>query len=369
MRWRGTKPPGGPLQPAGGPWKLPGMDTLTLPRPDDWHLHLRDGALMQAVAPQAAAVFSRAIIMPNLQPPVTTVEQAAAYRQRILGALPAGATFEPLMTLYLTDNTLPEEIARASASGFVHAVKLYPAGATTHSDAGVTDLLLCYDALAAMEEHGLPLLIHGERTGPELDIFERETAFIDDVLQPLLDRHPRLKVVLEHVTTAEGAELVTGDDPRLAGTFTPQHLLYNRNDLLVGGLKPHYYCMPILKREADREALLEAATSGHPRVFLGTDSAPHPQGAKESACGCAGCYTAPIALSLYAEAFEAAGALERLADFAGRNGPAFYGLPVNQETVTLERAPLEVPQSYPGGDEPVVPLRAGETLTWRLRQP
>ncbi|MFP4147792.1 MAG: dihydroorotase [Halorhodospira sp.] len=343
------------------------MDTLTLPRPDDWHLHLRDGALMQAVAPQAAATFSRAIIMPNLQPPVTTVAEAAAYRQRILAALPAGSTFEPLMTLYLTDNTPPEEIQRAAASGFVHGVKLYPAGATTHSDAGVTDLLLCYDTLAAMEEHRLPLLIHGERTDPELDIFERETAFIDDTLLPLLERHPRLKVVLEHVTTAVGAELITGDDPRLAGTLTPQHLLYSRNDLLVGGLRPHAYCMPILKREADREALLEAATSGHPRVFLGTDSAPHPRSAKEAACCAAGCYSAPIALALYAEAFEAAGALERLEAFASRNGPAFYGLPVNSERITLERVPQEVPPSYPGGEEPVIPLRAGERLSWRFR--
>ena len=344
-------------------------ESITLPRPDDWHLHLRDGAMLQAVAPHAAAVFSRAIIMPNLQPPVTTAEQAAAYRQRILAALPQGTTFEPLMTLYLTDNTPPAEIERAAASGFIHAVKLYPAGATTHSDAGVTDLLLCYDTLAAMEEQGVPLLIHGEQTGPEVDIFHREAAFIDDVLQPLLDRHPRLRVVLEHVTTALGAELVTGDDPRLAGTFTPQHLLYNRNDLLVGGIRPHYYCMPILKRESDREALLEAATSGHPRVFLGTDSAPHPQGAKESACGCAGCYTAPIALGLYAEAFEAAGALEHLPDFASRNGPAFYGLPVNREMITLERECEPVPAHYTAGDQPLVPLRAGESVAWRIRQP
>ena len=345
------------------------MDTLTLPRPDDWHLHLRDGALMQAVAPQAAAAFARAIIMPNLKPPVTTVAEAAAYRERILAALPEGTGFEPLMTLYLTDNTPPAEIERAVASDLVHAVKLYPAGATTHSDAGVTDLLLCYDTLAAMEDHGLPLLIHGERTDPGLDIFEREAAFIDDVLLPLLDRHPRLRVVLEHVSTAAGAELVTGDDPRLAGTFTPQHLLYSRNDLLVGGLSPHRYCMPVLKRESDREALLAAATSGHPRVFLGTDSAPHPRSAKESGCCAAGCYSAPIALALYAEAFEAAGALERLADFAGRNGPAFYGLPVNDEVITLERAAQAVPSGYPGGEEPVVPLRAGGTVGWRVRQP
>ncbi len=345
------------------------MDELTLPRPDDWHHHLRDGPLMEAVAPRTAAVFSRAIIMPNLHPPVTTTEQAAAYRQRILAALPQGSTFEPLMTLYLTDNTPPQEIERAAATTFIHAVKLYPAGATTNSDAGVTDLLLCYDTLAAMEEQGIPLLIHGELNEPGLDIFERETAFIDDVLQPLLDRHPRLKVVLEHVTTAEGAELVTGDDPRLAGTFTPQHLLYNRNDLLAGGLRPHRYCMPILKRESDREALLEAATSGHPRVFLGTDSAPHPRGAKEAACGCAGCFTAPHALALYAEIFEDAGALEHLDAFASRNGPAFYGLPVNRETVTLERVAMTVPESYPGGEEAIIPLRAGESLRWRLAPP
>ncbi|MBK1727312.1 dihydroorotase [Halorhodospira neutriphila] len=342
--------------------------TLTLPRPDDWHLHLRDGALMQAVAPLAAASFARAIVMPNLQPPITTTERAAAYRRRILAALPAGTAFEPLMTLYLTDNTPAAEIERAAASGIVHAVKLYPAGATTHSDDGVTDLARCTEALAAMAEHGLPLLIHGERIGAGIDLFDRERAFLEETLPPLRDRHPRLKIVLEHVSTALGAELVTGDDPRLAGTFTPQHLLYSRDRLLAGGLKPHYYCMPILKREADREALLEAATSGHPRVFLGTDSAPHPRRAKESACCSAGCFSSPVALGLYAEAFEAAGALERLEAFASRNGPAFYGLPVNDERVVLAREEAAVPEAYPaGGEDTVVPLRAGESLAWRLR--
>ncbi len=341
------------------------MDTLTIPRPDDWHLHLRDGEMLRAVAPHSAAVFGRAIVMPNLTPPVTTTEAALAYRERILDALPTGSPFQPLMTLYLTDQTPPGEMERAAAGG-VHGIKLYPAGATTNSASGVTDLRRCEETLAAMEAAGLPLLVHGERVGDDIDIFDREAAFIDTVLLPLLARHPRLKVVLEHVTTAAGAELVTGDDPRLAGTFTPQHLLYDRNHLLAGGLRPHYYCMPILKRRRDREALLEAATSGHPRVFLGTDSAPHPRHSKESSCGCAGCYSAPIALPLYAEAFEAAGNLKRLEAFASRNGPAFYGLPVNEETITLERRETPVPVSYTAGNAELIPLRAGGTTAWRI---
>lgn len=347
------------------------MDTITLPRPDDWHLHLRDGEVLRTVVPHTARDFGRAIVMPNLQPPITETAQAVAYRERILAARPEGSDFTPLMTLYLTEATTPSEVELAAASGVVHALKMYPAGATTHSDAGVRDVRRCEETLAAMEAHGLPLLMHGERVGDGIDLFDREQRFLDDVLAPLRARHPRLRLVLEHVTTAAGARLVTGDDPYLAGTFTPQHLLYDRNDLLAGGLRPHYYCMPILKRREDREALLEAATSGHPRVFLGTDSAPHTQDRKECACGCAGCYTAPQALALYAEAFEAAGALERLPDFASRNGPAFYGLPVNATTVTLERRPQGVPTAYGAAPEDrsraIIPLRAGGEVAWRVR--
>lgn len=358
------------------------MDALELPRPDDWHLHLRDGPMLRRVVPHAAAVFGRAIVMPNLAPPVTTVEQATAYRQRILAAAPTGSTFTPLMTLYLTGETTTGEIEKAARSGIVHGVKMYPPGATTHSEHGVTDPRRCAPVFEAMAAHGLPLLLHGEVAGPDVDIFDREARFIDEVLLPLRSRHPQLRMVLEHVSSRAGAELVTGSDELLGATFTPQHLLYNRNDLLAGGLRPHYYCMPILKRERDREALLEAATSGHPRVFLGTDSAPHPRDRKETACGCAGCYTAPFALGLYAEAFEEAGALERLEAFAGRNGPAFYGLPVNDGTVTLQRIPEDIPAAYDesgnepdgsagsdAGDRPptVVPLRAGERVTWTVR--
>ncbi|MBK1735031.1 dihydroorotase [Halorhodospira abdelmalekii] len=346
------------------------MDELTIPRPDDWHLHLRDGPLLQAVVGYSAAHFGRAIIMPNLRPPVTTVEQAAAYRERILAALPPGSDFTPLMTLYLTAQTTPQEIEQAAASGFVQAVKLYPAGATTHSEAGVHDLRACDETLAAMAELGLPLLVHGEENAAELDIFEREQVFIERTLLPAMARHRRLKVVLEHVTSAEGARLVTGNEANLAGTFTPQHLLYNRNALLSGGLRPHLYCMPILKREADRVALLEAATSGHPRVFLGTDSAPHPRGAKESACGCAGCFSAPWALALYAEAFDSVGALGHFEAFASRNGPEFYGLPVSGQTLTLRRQVESVPEFYGAGDESgdacIVPLRAGGEVAWSV---
>ncbi|MCG5549341.1 dihydroorotase [Halorhodospira halochloris] len=342
------------------------MQQLTIPRPDDWHLHLRDGATLRAVVTHSAQHFARAIVMPNLNPPVTTLEQASAYRDRILAALPAGSRFEPLMTLYLTDQTSAEQIEQAAASGIIAAVKLYPAGATTNSAAGVTDLRNCTGVLNTMSEIGLPLLIHGEQTSAAIDIFAREQAFIEQVFMPLRERHPDLKIVLEHVTSAAGAKLVCGSDTNLAATFTPQHLLYNRNDLLVGGLKPHFYCMPILKREDDRQALLEAATSGHPRLFLGTDSAPHPRSAKESACGCAGCFSAPIALGLYAEAFAQAGKLENLEAFASRNGPAFYGLPVNSETITLQKCSSPVPETYPGGDEQIVPLRAGESVAWSI---
>lgn len=343
------------------------MEQLTLPRPDDWHLHLREGATLRAVAQHSAEVFARAIIMPNLNPPVTSREDATAYRQRILAALPEGSSFEPLMTLYLSEQTSAAQIEAAATSGIVAGAKLYPAGATTNSTAGVNDLRNCHATLARMAELGMPLLVHGEHTRVDIDIFEREQAFIDQVLLPLRDRHPELKIVFEHVTSAAGARLVTGNDPNLAGTFTPQHLLYNRNHLLVGGLKPHFYCMPILKREDDRAALVEAATSGHPRVFLGTDSAPHRRAAKESACGCAGCFSAPIALGLYAEVFAAAGKLDQLEAFASRNGPAFYGLPVNSDSITLQRRAVEVPLVYSaGGEEEIVPLRAGERVEWSI---
>jgi len=342
------------------------MDTLTITQPDDWHLHLRDGEVLGDVVHWSAARFARAIIMPNPVPPVTTTEAALAYRGRILAARPAGSAFEPLMTLYLTDNTPPAEIERAAASGVVQAVKLYPAGATTNSDSGVTDLAHCHDALAAIAEQGLVLCIHGEVTAPGVDIFDREAAFLDQRLAPLLDAHPRLRVVLEHLTTRRAVDFVRKGPARLGATITPQHLLMNRNHLLAGGIRPHHYCLPILKREGDREALLEAATSGHPRFFLGTDSAPHERGAKESACGCAGIFTAPLALELYAEAFEAAGALERLEGFAGHFGADFYGLPRNRETLTLERAPRQLPDALPYGQGRIVPMRAGGEVGWRL---
>ncbi|MCS6945912.1 MAG: dihydroorotase [Sutterellaceae bacterium] len=345
--------------------------TLTITRPDDWHLHLRDGAQMTAVLPYTARQFARAIVMPNLKPPVTTVAQADAYRQRILKALPAGLRFEPLMTLYLTDNTAPEEIRRAKESGFVHGVKLYPAGATTNADCGVTDLRRCTRALQMMEAVDLPLLIHGEVTHAEVDVFDREARFIEDVLIPLRRDFPALRVVLEHVTTREAVQYVEQADGRIGATITAHHLLFNRNALFVTpqgrlGLRPHYYCLPVLKREPHRQALLAAATSGNPRFFLGTDSAPHPKGEKESACGCAGCFTAASALELYAMAFEAAGALHRLEAFASFHGADFYGLPRNRDTVTLERRTWTVPQELAFGDATVVPLAAGETLPWKL---
>jgi len=340
---------------------------LTLTRPDDWHLHLRDGEALRAVLPHSARQFARAIVMPNLRPPVTTVATAAAYRQRILAALPAGMKFEPLMTLYLTDNTLGDEIRRAADSGFVKAVKLYPAGATTNSDAGVTDLAKCDAALAEMEKAGMPLLVHGEVTDPTVDIFDRENVFIDTVLKPLLARHPGLRVVFEHITTKDAAEFVASAGDNVAATITAHHLLYNRNAIFSGGVRPHYYCLPVLKRETHRAALLRAATSGSPRFFLGTDSAPHARHTKETSCGCAGCYTALSALELYAEAFESAGARDRLETFACFNGPDFYRLPRNADTVTLEKRPWVVPDelAYASG-EVLVPLRAGETLSWQF---
>jgi dihydroorotase len=342
------------------------LDQITLIRPDDWHLHLRDGDALADVVPHSARQFARAIVMPNLKPPVTTTDEALAYRDRILAHVQPDADFAPLMTLYLTDNTPGEEIERARRSGHVHAVKLYPAGATTNSDSGVTDLRRCDDAFAAMADAGMPLLVHGEVTTDGVDIFDRETRFLEERLAPLLQRHPRLRVVLEHVTTAAAVDFVRNGPERLAATITAHHLLLNRNDMLVGGVRPHYYCLPILKRERDRKALLEAATSGNPRFFLGTDSAPHPRGAKETACGCAGVFTAPHALALYAEAFDQAGALERLEGFASRFGPRFYGLPENTDRITLRRGKQTVPATLPFGDETIVPMRAGSSVAWQL---
>ena len=340
---------------------------LTITRPDDWHLHLRDGAALSAVLPHSARQFARAIIMPNLRPPVTTVAAAAAYRQRILAALPAGLDFTPLMTLYLTDNTPADEIRRAAESGFVKAVKLYPAGATTNSDAGVTDLIKCDAALGEMEKLGMPLLMHGEVTDPAIDLFDREQVFIDTVLQPLLARRPGLRVVFEHITTQQAAQFVAAAGPNVAATITAHHLLYNRNAIFAGGLRPHYYCLPVLKRETHRQALVAAATSGSAKFFLGTDSAPHARGAKEASCGCAGCYTAHAALELYAEAFAAAGAIERLEAFASFNGADFYRLPRNSGKVTLAAQEWIAPQDLPYADgATLVPLRAGETLRWKL---
>ncbi|MDP2811093.1 MAG: dihydroorotase [Rhodocyclaceae bacterium] len=345
------------------------MQSITLTRPDDWHLHLRDGDALRAVLPDTARRFARAIVMPNLRPPVTMVEQAAAYRERILAAVPPGLTFSPLMTLYLTDNTPHTEIDRAKASGFVHAVKLYPAGATTNSDAGVTDLMKCRATLARMEALGLPLLVHGEVTDPAVDVFDREAVFIERVLMPLLADFPALKLVLEHVTTKEGVDFVRAAGSNVAATITAHHLLMNRNAIFAGGLRPHHYCLPVLKREAHRRALVAAATSGDPKFFLGTDSAPHTKGAKESACGCAGCYTAHAGIELYAEAFEAAGALDRLEGFASHFGPDFYGLPRNAGSITLVREVWSVPAVLPYADDGgLVPLRAGETVAWRLAE-
>jgi dihydroorotase len=342
--------------------------SLTLIRPDDWHLHLRDGPALASVLPYTARQFARAIVMPNLRPPVTTVAAARAYRDRILAALGDARTtaFEPLMTLYLTDNTASAEIAAARSSGFVHAVKYYPAGATTNSDSGVTALERAFPALAAMERHAVPLLVHGEVTDPAVDVFDREQAFIDRVLAEIVRRFPALRVVFEHITTEEAADFVLAAGPNIAATITAHHLLYNRNAIFQGGLRPHYYCLPVLKRETHRAALVRAATGGSPKFFLGTDSAPHPRGEKESACGCAGCFTAHAALELYAEAFDAAGALDRLEAFASFHGPDFYRLPRNTARVTLVRETWSPPAELGFGETTLVPLRAGEPLGWRL---
>ncbi len=341
---------------------------ITIDKPDDWHLHVRDGAVLANVVPMTARQFGRAIIMPNLKPPVTTVAAALEYRQRILAALPAGTAFEPLMTLYLTDNTTPVEIATAAANPHVHGVKLYPAGATTNSDFGVTSIEKVYETLAAMEEHGVPLLVHGEVTQGNVDVFDREARFIDAVLEPLVQRFPGLRMVFEHITTREAVHFVLACGEQVGATITPQHLLFNRNALFKGGINPHYYCLPVLKREIHREAIVHAATSGNKKFFLGTDSAPHAKQAKESACGCAGIFSAHAALELYALAFEQAGALDKLQAFASHHGADFYGLPRNTETVTLIKQPWEVPAEYPFGNQTIVPLLGGETIAWRLKQ-
>lgn len=341
-------------------------DSFTITRPDDWHLHLRDGSMMADVLPHTAKQFARAIVMPNLKPPVTTTAMAEAYRGRILAALPAGMQFEPLMVLYLTDNMPPEEIKRAKESGIVHGVKLYPAGATTNSDAGVTNLKHCMATLEMMQQLGMPLLIHGEVTEAEIDVFDREAVFIDRILQPLRRALPELKVVFEHITTRDAAHYVRDAEGSIAATITAHHLLYNRNAIFKGGVRPHYYCLPILKREEHRLALVQAATSGSPRFFLGTDSAPHPKGLKEHDCGCAGCYTALHAMELYAQAFEEAGALDKLEGFASFHGPDFYGLPRNTDRVTLQRTQWTVPPELAMADTTLVPLDAGQNLQWKL---
>ena len=341
------------------------LNTLTLTRPDDWHLHVRDGTALNVVVPHTAAQFGRAVIMPNLKPPVTTAEQALAYKARILAAVPKGLAFEPLMTLYLTDKLAPAEIARAKAAGVV-ACKLYPAGATTNSDAGVTELRKIYPVLEAMQREGLLLLVHGEVTSPDIDLFDREAVFIEQQLKPLRRDFPALKIVLEHITTTEAAQYVAEGDAHLAATITAHHLLYNRNAIFTGGIRPHYYCLPVLKRETHRQALVKAATSGHPRFFLGTDSAPHPAHLKEHATGCAGCYTAHAAIEMYAEAFDHAGALGQLEAFASFNGADFYGLPRNSGRITLRRESWTPAESFAFGEAELKPLRSGESLPWRL---
>ncbi len=341
------------------------QNTLTITRPDDWHLHVRDGAPLHTVVPHTAAQFGRAIIMPNLRPPVTTAQQALEYKQRILAAVPQGVAFEPLMTLYLTDNLPPDEIARAKEAGVV-AAKLYPAGATTNSDAGVTDLRKTYKTLEAMQKAGLLLLVHGEVTSPDIDLFDREAVFIEQQLIPLRRDFPELKIVFEHITTKEAADYVQEADRFTAATLTAHHLLYNRNAIFTGGIRPHYYCLPVLKRETHRQALVQAATSGSAKFFLGTDSAPHPAHLKEHASGCAGCYTAHAAIEMYAEAFDNAGALDKLEAFASFHGPAFYGLPRNSGTITLRRESWTPPDSFAFGEAELKPLRAGEALPWRL---
>ena len=345
------------------------MTQSTITRPDDMHLHLRDGDAMRAVLPHTAARFARAIVMPNLRPPITTTALALAYRDRIRAALPSGVRFEPLMTLYLTDNTEPEEIARAKASGAVHAVKYYPAGATTNSDSGVTDLARCERVLEAMAAAGMPLLVHGEVTSPHVDIFDRERVFLEQVLAPLLERHRALKVVVEHITTREAAQFVRAAPARVAATITAHHLLLNRNALFAGGMRPHHFCLPVLKRESHRSALVEAALSGDPKFFLGTDSAPHARPTKECALGCAGVYTAHAAIELYAEVFAEHGALDRLEAFASLNGAAFYGLPRNAGSITLSRKSWRVPAEVSFGEETLVPFRADEEVAWSVQAP
>ncbi len=341
-------------------------DQVSITRPDDWHLHLRDGAALATVLPDTARQFARAIVMPNLVPPVTSVKLASAYRERILAALPEDMHFEPLMTLYLTEATSPADIAEAKASGFVHAVKYYPAGATTHSDAGVRDLARCKATLAAMAAHDLPLLMHGEVTDPTIDIFDREHIFIETQLKPTLREFPELRVVLEHITTRDAVEFIERSDSRIAATITAHHLLLNRNHLFTGGIRPHHFCLPVLKREIHRQALLEAATGGNPRFFLGTDSAPHARHAKESGCGCAGIYTAHNAIELYAEAFDSVGRLDRLEAFASQHGPDFYGLPRNTDRITLARRAQQIPKELPFGDDSIVPLHAGEEIGFSI---
>jgi len=342
------------------------MNRVTIIRPDDWHLHLRDAGQLRAVLPDTARRFARAIVMPNLNPPVTTTDLVRGYRERILSALPGGMKFEPLMTLYLTDNTTGDEIRRAKQSGMVHAAKYYPAGATTNSDSGVTELIQCEDALAAMEECGLPLLVHGEVTFANVDSFDREKIFIDRVLVPVLQKFSRLRVVFEHITTREAVRFVLATPPRVAATITAHHLLLNRNALFAGGIRPHHYCLPILKREEDRQALIQAAVSGNPKFFLGTDSAPHGRNTKEAACGCAGIYTAHAGIEFYAEIFGAAHALDKLEGFASIFGPGFYGLPRNQDQITLVKEAWNVPTELPFHEDTLVPLRAGGTVSWRM---
>ncbi len=342
------------------------MNKLTITRPDDWHLHLRDGETLKAVLPDTAHRFARAIVMPNLRPPVTNFDLALAYRERILEALPNGLQFEPLMTLYLTDNTSGVEIKKASESGFVHAVKYYPAGATTNSDSGVTDLNKCSQVFEVMQNLGMPLLMHGEVTDGDVDVFDREKVFIDRNMKPLLARFPELKVVFEHITTRDAAQFVTAAPANVAATITPHHLLMNRNAMFAGGMRPHHYCLPILKREEHRQALVEAAISGSPKFFLGTDSAPHPKSAKESACGCAGMYSAHAAIELYAEVFDAENALAKLEAFASFYGADFYGLPRNQDQITLVKESWQVPAEMEFGDDLLVPLRAGQSVQWRM---
>jgi len=342
------------------------MQSLTITQPDDWHLHVRDDAMLHTVLPHTARQFSRAIIMPNLKPPVTTTDQALAYRERILRALPGKSEFNPLMTLYLTDNTSPEEIRKARQSGYIHAVKYYPAGATTNSDSGVTDIEKVYDCLAAMAEQDMPLLVHGEVVDDTIDIFDREKIFIDKILNPVHEKIPQLRIVFEHITTQDAVQYVLSANDNIAATITPHHLLYNRNAMLVGGIRPHYYCLPVLKRQTHQLSLIEAATSGNPRFFLGTDSAPHTQTAKESACGCAGIYSAHAAIELYTLAFEQAGKLDKLEGFASFFGPDFYHLPRNTRKITLNKQPWQVPHFYKAGNEALIPLMAGETLSWTL---